>query len=311
MTRTPDFILLGQGKAGSSLIYRVLNDNPQIGLSIPKEVHYFVQHFDKGPKWYADHFAHIPPETARVGEISPSYLTTEAVDRIAATLGQDIKVVFVLRRPIERLYARYLQNICAKRKPGGFHGPIRSLTKHCEEVHSTIRRAYELFGSDNVLPLMFETDVAVANPTYEAKILAHIGLPDAGIASKYAAKPVNPTVFPRFISTGDKSLITFHRGKRYVIPKHRLVFCAQDRNSQIIKNPTQDQILEAQYLQASWSSFVSTEEYAAMQEDTVFPFADALEAEFGLNVDHWRTPARQIMYAPAPPPAALQKDRPQ
>ncbi len=308
--RLPDFLMLGQGKSGSSLIYRVLEANPLVGLPARKELHYFNENFSHGPAWYAEHFAEIPGSVARVGEISPAYLAREPLERLTAHLGRDLDLFFVLRRPIERLYARYLQNICATGKKGGFHVPARFLPELLDMQFDALTLAFDTFGADRILPLFFERDIAVPDAPFERKILAHLGLPPREYHPHLEAHRVNASVMPRFISTADEPLITFHEGKRYVIPKHRLIFCAQPRNTTVTRDPDPADVAQAFARQASWSGFVSEAEYTALQEAHVLPMADRLEARFGFDMSHWRIPPRRLIYAPAPPPAALQKDEP-
>ena len=87
MTRLPDFVVLGQGKAGTSLIYRVLEKNPDVGLSKVKELLYFGKKNGKSAEWYASQFDHLPPGIARVGEVSPAYLDADPIQEIHDVLG--------------------------------------------------------------------------------------------------------------------------------------------------------------------------------------------------------------------------------
>lgn len=310
MTRLPDFVVLGQGKAGTSLIYQVLQQNPLIGLSQPKELHYFSANFDKGHDWYAPHFAHIPDQAESVGEVSPSYLTPQCVQRVADTLGTDTKVAFVLRRPIERAYSRYLQDICASETGRPFFRMVRGLPRHMEMLHEAIRLCYRLFGPKNVLPLFYEIDVAGNDPRFEARILEFLGLPPADHARAFLeTKPVNPGVMPHYIYSGPEGLTLRARGKRYVIPPEHLIFCGQKRNSKIYENPSPEQLVRALTQQSQWTRLVSTREYKAMMRQIVRPAAKALEDEFGFDMQHWRGGVRSIAYEPAPPPKIFEKGK--
>lgn len=301
--RLPDFVVLGQGKAGTSLIYRVLADHPDIGLSNPKELHYFANRFGRGPEWYAKHFAHIPPGVARVGEVSPSYLTAEAVTRVAETLGTDLRVIFVLRRPIERAYSRYLQNICASQKGGGFQG-LRFLTKRLRAQHETIRLCYSLFGADNVLPLWYETDVA--DFAFEAKICDFLGLDRTDHSAPFRAAPrVNSGIMPRYLYAGARDLVLRHDSRAYRIPAQHLVFCGQDRNSAIEPDVPPDVAAQALIRQSAWTAEVGEKDYERMLTRSVLPAAERLEAEFGYDMSHWRIAPRRLAYNPAPPPDSL------
>ncbi len=303
-TRLPNFVVLGQGKAGTSLIYRVLSENPNIGLSSKKELHFFnrQENFEKGMDYYASFFSHIEQNIKQVGEISPSYLRAGSVRRIAEELGSDTKVIFILRRPIEQAYSRYLQNTCSSRKAPSFHEVIHDFEYRTSNAIKAIRECYKLFGSDNVLPMFFERDIAVENPEFERKILNFIGVPGPETYGMFADKPVNPGIMPRYIFSGDRRLVIQADGIEYSIPEKCLVFCAQPRNSVTYMNPSAEDIQLAFAAQSQWSAEVTAREYAVLQDRWVIPFAEQLEKEFGFDMTHWRNPPRQIIYSPAPLP---------
>ncbi len=303
MNRLPQFVVLGLGKAGSSLIWRVLRENPSIGLSHPKELHFFSAHFEKGLDWYRSHFDHIEPDIDCIGEVSPSYLKPEAVTRIAEVLGRDTKVIFTLRRPIERAYSRYVQNLCARPRDVSFFGVTQSMGMHLTEQREAIALCYDLFGSDNVLPLFFERDIAGPNPAFEAKILAHLGLPQAHFTNAFSDERVNPGVMPRYLLSGAKPLSVRMPAAHYLIPPNHLVFCAQHRNNQVVEAPSIEAARAALAQQSHWTAEVSPQDYALIHETTVRPAAEALETAFGYDMSHWETPARRLSYPPAPPPA--------
>ncbi len=305
MSRLPTFVVLGTGKAGTSLIWRVLRENPSVGLSHPKELHFFNAHFDRGLTWYESHFDHIEPDIACIGEISPSYLNPDAIRHVAEILGRDTKIIFTLRRPIERAYSRYLQNVCANpQSVASFYGAASSMVRNLETLRQSIALCYDLFGSENVLPLFFERDIVGPSPQFERKILAHLGLPDADNTSAFLDSPVNPGVMPRYLLSDDKPLrVRMPTSAHYQIPPNHLIFCAQPRNSQIMETPDPEQIRKAFICQSHWTGEVSREDYTRLRDSAVLPTARAFEQEFGYDMSHWDGPARRLQYPPALPPA--------
>ena len=306
----PGFVVLGQGKAGTSLIFRLMQQNPNVAVSKPKELHYFSTNFDKGLDWYAGHFDPDPGPGILTGEVSPSYLTPTAVRRVADTLGPDTKVIFILRRPIEQAYSRYLQNICARQKGDSFHLNIAALVERQAKVLGAIRLAYDLFGADNVLPMFYELDIATDAPQYEKRILRFLGLPGQEYHDQLDGDGrVNSGIMPRFLYSGVEPLHLMTDGVEYKIPSRHLVFCGQSRNSQIFERPTRVNVALAMEQQSKWSTEVSESEYSALMQRLVLPFADSLQHTFGFNMDHWRIPPRRISYAMAPPPAQFRRCR--
>lgn len=303
MTRLPDFVVLGQGKAGTSLIYRVFEQNAQVGLSKPKELQFFNANYKKGHDWYAQHFAHIPQDTKRVGEVAPSYLKAEVVTRLHETLGAHTQVIFVLRHPIEQAYSRYLQNICAQGTGNSFDQMAAGLDKRMTVVEQAIAKCYALFGADKVLALFYERDIDVNIPGFETKICRFLDLAPADhYASFRPDRRVNAGVMPRYMFGGMQGLDVDTRGGRFHIPPGHLVFCAQPRNTKFWEDPTPDQVTDALAEQRDWTCGISADLYARLQNDLVLPQAKRLENLFGFDMDHWRKPQRAIAYDPAPPP---------
>ncbi|MBB4305511.1 hypothetical protein GGD81_004591 [Rhodobium orientis] len=305
MARKPNFIVLGQDKSGTSLFYRVFDGHPEIALSRKKELHFFNSHWDEGIDWYLDFF----DETDKpfIGEISPSYIySAKIVERVHSVLGSDAKIVFILRRPIEQLYSRYLQNICANREAPDFDFVLEKVTANRKRgIINSLTKVYELFGEENVLPLFYEKDVATSEPTFEQKIYAHLGVADRTPRHVAPSNRVNSGVMPRFLAAGDEPLEIVQDGVRYRIPKNRLVFCGQPRNSKIWRKADPEAIRKALESQKSWQTEISEELYARLLEEWVEPYARELEERFGYDMDHWRVKPRRIAYDPAPPPERL------
>ena len=113
----PDFLIVGAQRAGTTSMYRRLSGHPDVlPAGLHKGVHYFDTAYARGPQWYRSHF----PLRATVerhrratgrrpvtGEASPYYMFHPLVPgRIAQDLP-DVKVVVMLRDPVERAYSAY------------------------------------------------------------------------------------------------------------------------------------------------------------------------------------------------------------
>ena len=274
----PDFIVLGQGKAGTSLMYRVLSKNPAIGVSHPKELHFFSSRYSKGLDWYWSHFDQVPETAKRIGDISPSYLRPESVDRIHDTFGSDFQIVFILRRPIDQTYSRYLQNICARERPMAYDSILADLPNRLDRQFETIRQCYDLFGPDNILPLFFETDIQTF--AFEAKLMSFLGLPASDYSKPFReGRMVNSGVMPRYLYGGEDGLEIQENGDTYWIPPRQLAFCAQTRNSRVAHNVSPKEAAKAFARQDHWTTEVTPDQYARAQQDAVLPAADRREAE--------------------------------
>lgn len=127
----PDFLLVGPQRTGTSWLYANLRLHPQIGVSEPKEVHFFNRltrrdspQFESDELgWYLRHFRVSRGERMRRivrvalqhgelyrprirGEATASYsvLQRDVIEEIVA-LNPQIKALFFIRDPVERAWS--------------------------------------------------------------------------------------------------------------------------------------------------------------------------------------------------------------
>jgi hypothetical protein len=101
----PSFIAVGPPRTGTTWLHEVLTEHTNLP-GPTKETRFFDLHFDRGLRWYLDHFAG-EHEGRPFGEIAPTYFgSSHARDRIAKTLPH-AKLIFIFRHPIHRLVSLY------------------------------------------------------------------------------------------------------------------------------------------------------------------------------------------------------------
>ncbi len=106
----PNFLLVGATKAATTWLYQRLNEHPEIYVPSLKEVNYFSRRYDRGKEWYLSFFADVKAEKA-IGELSPSYFTSPETPTRIKTLNPDMRLIFMLRHPIERVYSHYCMEL--------------------------------------------------------------------------------------------------------------------------------------------------------------------------------------------------------
>jgi hypothetical protein len=89
---------------------------------VNKEVHFFdsEENFKKGIEWYEHFFKHSTNEKA-VGEKTPEYLYNEKVPQRMHTILPNVKLIFVLRNPVQRAYSHYWHNVRSGKELLPFH----------------------------------------------------------------------------------------------------------------------------------------------------------------------------------------------
>ncbi|MGH9292820.1 MAG: sulfotransferase domain-containing protein [Acidimicrobiales bacterium] len=104
--------MIGAMKAGTDSLWEYLRAHPQVFMSVPKELDFFVTelNWERGPEWYESHFRQLASVKV-VGEASTSYSKWpfyKEVPRNIASLLPDARLVYLVRNPIERIRSQYL-----------------------------------------------------------------------------------------------------------------------------------------------------------------------------------------------------------
>lgn len=103
----PDFLVIGGMRCGTTSLFRHLAAHPEVHPALGKELNYFTLHYGNGLGWYRGHFPHRP-EGHLSFEASPYYLFSARAPRRVAQSMPDVKLVVLLRNPVDRAYSHYL-----------------------------------------------------------------------------------------------------------------------------------------------------------------------------------------------------------
>jgi hypothetical protein len=109
----PNLVVVGGLKCGTTSIHHYLNLHPEVEMSRPKELNFFVAELNwpLGPEWYASHFS---GRASVRGESSPHYTNRPrfegVAERMRSVLGE-ARLVFMVRDPIDRMLSHYLHNV--------------------------------------------------------------------------------------------------------------------------------------------------------------------------------------------------------
>lgn len=101
-----DVIIIGAQRCGTTSLFEYLSAHPDILPASRKEVHYFDNNFDKGNKWYSDFFPSSVSGKLRL-EASPYYIFHPHVAARIADNTPDIKLILLIRDPVERAYSHF------------------------------------------------------------------------------------------------------------------------------------------------------------------------------------------------------------
>jgi Sulfotransferase domain len=104
--RLPTFLIVGAMRSGTTSLARYLGEHPDVYVAAEKEVHFFDRHWDRGLDWYRERFAAAGGARA-VGEATPAYLYEEPALRRISEVLPDVRLLVVLRNPVDRAYSHY------------------------------------------------------------------------------------------------------------------------------------------------------------------------------------------------------------
>jgi hypothetical protein len=108
----PNLLIIGAAKCGTTSLHNYLNAHPEIAMSEVKELDFFVADgtWSSGVDWYKKNF---DPTSTITGESSTSYTrgwdTEEVADRVRSVLTE-VKLVYMVRDPVERIRSDYHQH---------------------------------------------------------------------------------------------------------------------------------------------------------------------------------------------------------
>jgi hypothetical protein len=104
------FICPGAQKAATTTLHKILSQHKSIYLPKCKETHFFDNddEYRRGLQYYKGKYFNSADDEKIAGEVTPSYMYLEHVpSRLSEAFGPRLKMVFLLRHPVERAYSQY------------------------------------------------------------------------------------------------------------------------------------------------------------------------------------------------------------
>jgi hypothetical protein len=157
----PTFLGIGVQRAGTTWLHTLLASHPDVYMPTRrKEIRFFEKYYERGLDWYSTFFP--PPEKAHrylaIGEISTQYYDCEGcAERIYSALP-NIRLVIMLRHPVNRAYSQY--GFVVQR--GNYRGSFREFlaerpSSMDKGFYSRYLKEYlRFFGRGQILALLFE-----------------------------------------------------------------------------------------------------------------------------------------------------------
>lgn len=154
----PDFLGLGVQRAGTTWLYKMIDQHPDIcTASGRKEVHFFDRYFERGIEWYRKLFQDCSSDTVK-GEITPAYFFHEGSPRRISQIMPNCKFIVILREPVDRAYSHFKFHIRETGYSGTFEEFIEdnSDSKFRGLYSKQFQRYFEYFSPDQFCVFIFE-----------------------------------------------------------------------------------------------------------------------------------------------------------
>lgn len=111
----PDFLIIGAERCGTTSLYNYLAQHPSVVPAARKDIHFFNVNYRRGAGWYRTHFPTLLSKYSHArrkqgfatGDSTPSYCFSPHAPRRVFELLPGVKLLLLLRDPVERAYSHY------------------------------------------------------------------------------------------------------------------------------------------------------------------------------------------------------------
>ncbi len=203
--RVPDFFIVGHMKCGTTALYRMLNQHPQIFMPRAKEPRYFAPQLrppgqPETPSWpgtlerYLALFADARPDQL-AGEASPQYICSPTAAASIAELNSAARLIAILREPADFLRSYHQQMVASNDETendfrtavelegarrasagAGFLSPQLLYSEHVRYAEQ-LRRLHASFSREQVLVLIYD-DFRADNEATVRRVQRFLGVDD-------------------------------------------------------------------------------------------------------------------------------------
>ena len=221
----PDFFIVGHAKSGTTALYEMLRDHPQIYMPELKEPWFFAS--DMRPR-FEPSIGGAPPETVeeylalfadagedlRGGEASSSYLWSRTAAAAIAAAAPQARIIAILREPASFLRSLHLQLVQThvesekdlgraislegerrqgRQIPSSSHRPqLLQYSDHVRYVEQ-LRRYENVFSPEQVLVLIYD-DFRADNDATVRRVMRFL---DVDTERPVAVQDANPSILLR------------------------------------------------------------------------------------------------------------------
>ncbi len=180
--RLPNFLVIGAMKGGTTALFKLLCTRSDVYMPPLKEPDFFAidRVWKNGIDWYADLFRDAGQALA-VGEASTSYSKCTEFPGVAPRIAQllpDVRLIYVLRHPIERAVSMYHHNVLMRRESAPIDEALRHRPMYLDAslYAMQLQQYLDVFDRSQLLVVKSEDLRSTPQQTLET-VDAFLGLP--------------------------------------------------------------------------------------------------------------------------------------
>lgn len=216
----PNFIIAGGPKCGTTALWKYLNKHPEICLSEWKEPKFFTQcennlgnniikpgpnripNYHKGLDWYKKLFD-CETNAKMIGEASTTYMSMPDSPFLIAKHIPDVKLIFVLRDPVHRMYSHYWHNFKRGIKLPKFEEMVASnhsgfkYYEYVSHYKQHLERYFSVFEPEQIKIILFD-DLKNRSENVYSDLFDFLDV-DTTFIPDNIENEVNPYTIPKFM----------------------------------------------------------------------------------------------------------------
>lgn len=268
---SPNFLIIGDIKAGSTSLYHYLKQHPDIYMpSEVKELRYFA--YDKENSYhirsksfviknyreYLEYFDKCRNEKA-IGEASPNYLRSPiAATRISEKIP-DVKLIACLRNPADRLNSLYMMHFRSGYTKEAFDARLFSENAAWIKANfywSDLKRYFDIFDETQIKIILFH-DLATRTKGTVKNLYDFLNV-DSSFVPEFAVK--NKGGMPRHRYQHAVMKSTVAHLKKYINPSPRVRQIWENMKSKTLKENKIDLQTKKKILEICKEDILRTQE---------------------------------------------------
>lgn len=201
----PTFLIIGAARSGTTTFAHCLALHPQVYLpETQAEPKFFSrrQEYEKGTDYYLQKYFSAVEKQLAIGEKSTEYLETPVVAERVFRFDPDMKLICVLRDPVERVISNYFWSVFNKvetrtidqalrtelendKRAGTIKTDFDSARPHAyiqrSRYYDNLRPFYDRFSPQNIRCVIFEEFVIDRKKIID-DVIAFLGLDAVGLS---------------------------------------------------------------------------------------------------------------------------------